>query len=97
MSNIALAKRQSELNSTEKNKTDCYPEDIINQKLSNSFMSNLYIDNDFKLDEINTPIKPFIKNMNSPISSTIFKNFFREISEVRIIQIRILYFLHLRK
>lgn len=47
-------------------------------------MSNLYIDNDFKLDEINTPIKPYIKNMNSPISSTIFKNFFREISEVRI-------------
>ena len=47
-------------------------------------MNILYIDNDIKYDDVNEPVKPFFKNNFYHMSTSIFKVFYREISEIRI-------------
>lgn len=42
------------------------------------------MDNDVKLDELNTPFKPFLRNKNLQLSTTIYKNYFQEVKEIRI-------------
>lgn len=44
----------------------------------------IYIDNDIKLDDHSQPIKPFVTKSIEPASISIYKNYFREIQEIRI-------------
>ena len=41
-------------------------------------------DNDVNLNDANEPFKPFLRNVVSPLSTSVFKNHFLEISEIRI-------------
>lgn len=41
-------------------------------------------DNDVKLDDFNQPFKPFVQSNVNSLSSSLFKNLIREISEIRI-------------
>jgi len=43
-----------------------------------------YLDNDINLNDVNQPFRPFLGNKNLPISTSLFKNYFREIKEIRI-------------
>lgn len=71
-------------NNSKLNKTDCYPDQIIEKKLESTFLSVTYINNDIILSNIDSPFKPFTTNNVLTLSSSIYKNYFREINEVRI-------------
>ena len=70
------------VNYTQYNKTDCYPQDYIDNKLTQMFLNLVSIENDVNSNNFSTPIKPFYKNEILPISSTIFKNYFKEFNYV---------------
>ena len=70
-------------NSTELNKTDCYPEEEINKRLSQAFVSILFIDNEINSEDYQNPISPFLNMKILPITTSLFKNYFLEFSDIR--------------
>jgi hypothetical protein len=70
---------------TELNKTDCYPKEIIDQRLSHAYIVRYGIDNDINLQNNQSPIIPFFMSEIFPLSTTIFKGYIREMSEIKII------------
>jgi hypothetical protein len=78
--NIYLKKCQ---NSTELNKTNCFPEDFINNKLSQAFLSINFMDNLVDSEDYKNPITPFLNNKLIPVSSSIYKNYFLKFSDLR--------------
>jgi len=71
------------LNSTIANKTNCFPEDVIDKKLSQLFLNVGVIENDVDSNNFSNPISEFYKNDLLPISSTVFKNYFKDINSVK--------------
>jgi len=71
------------INSTAANKTDCFPENVIDQKLSQIFFNLVGIDNDIDSSNYGNPILQFYQNELLPLSSTIFKNYFKDINVVK--------------
>ena len=71
------------INSTIENRTNCLAPDIIDKKLSQTFLSLVSIENDINSDNFLHPIEPFTKNEILPLSSTIFKNYFMELNSVK--------------
>ena len=47
-------------------------------------MSVFHSDNDIKLDDVNNPIQHFMKNELYKLSTSIFKEYYQEISEIRV-------------
>jgi len=70
-------------NSTELNKTNCYPEDVVNKRLSQVFISLLTIENNVDSNNYENPILEYYNNDLLPISSTMFKNYFKEMNSIR--------------
>ena len=60
---------------------DCYPDEIIEERLSSIFLSVSFLDYDIKLDDFDEPFKQYSKNIIFPLSTSIFKTFFLEFSE----------------
>jgi len=71
------------LNSTAENKTNCFPEDEIDKKLSQIYLNLITIENDINSNNYQNPILEYTKNDPLLISSTIFKTFFKEVNLVR--------------
>ncbi len=71
------------INSTLANKTNCFPEDIIDRKLSQIFLSFGSIENDIDSNNFENPILKYYKNDILPLSSTIFKNYFKEMNTIK--------------
>jgi len=71
------------LNSTINNKTNCFPEDVIDKKLSQLFFNLIGIENDVVSNNFTHPIFEFYKNEMLPLSSTVFKNYFKDINLVK--------------
>jgi hypothetical protein len=65
------------------NITNCFPEDEINKKLSQTFLFILFIDNQINSEDYKNPINSFQNMKTIPTSSSIFKNFFFKFSDVR--------------
>ena len=65
------------------NITNCFPEDEINKKLSQTFLFILFIDNQINSEDYKNPINSFQNMKTIPTSSSIFKNFFLKFSDVR--------------
>lgn len=66
------------------NKTDCLPKEEIDKELAHAFLIFFSIDNDIRLNDLSNPFKPFLKSESIPISTTLFKIFNRELSDIRI-------------
>jgi len=64
------------------NKTDCFPEEDINMKLSQVFISLVTIENDIDPNNYEMPLTDFLKYELFPISSSIFKNYFKESNSI---------------
>jgi len=73
------------MNSTALNKTNCYPEDQIDKKLSQLFLSIISIEYDIDSNNFENPVLPYTKSEMLSLSSTIFKNFFKDMNIVRFI------------
>jgi len=71
------------VNSTAANKTNCYPEDQIDKKLSQLFFDIISIENDIDSNNFENPLLPYTKSEMLPLSSTIFKNFFKDLNVVK--------------
>lgn len=71
-------------NDTKINKTDCYPEEVIMKRLDNILVTTIMLDNDIKLNNVNEPFQPFLRSTLSPLSTSVYKNEIREITEIRI-------------
>jgi len=71
------------IKSTSANKTDCYPEDVIDKKLSQLFIGLIGIDNDIDSTDYQNPILQFYQNELLPLSSTIFKNYYKDMNVVK--------------
>ncbi len=71
------------LNSTIANKTNCFPEDVIDKKLSQVFFNLVGIENDVDSNNFTNPVLEFYKNDLLPLSSTIFKNIYKDINSVK--------------
>jgi len=71
------------LNSTATNKTNCYPEDQIDKKLSQIYLEIISIENDIDSNNFENPVLPFTKSDMLPLSSTIFQNFFKDMNVVK--------------
>lgn len=70
------------VNLTTINKTDCYPQDIIDKKLAQVFINLVSIENDVDANNYLYPFVPYIRNELLPISSTVFKNFYIDMNNV---------------
>jgi len=71
------------VNSTAQNKTNCYPDSVIDQKLSQAFLIFVSIENDIDSNDYQNPILEYTKNDMLPLSTTIFKNYFKDINKVK--------------
>jgi len=71
------------VNSSATNKTDCYPEEVIDKKLSQVFINLISIENDIDSNNFENPISEFYKNEMLPLSSTIFKIYYKDINVVK--------------
>jgi len=71
-------------NSSNNNTTNCYPDDFIEETLKTIYVSTTVSDNDVKLDDVNDPFKGFYNNYITQLTTSVFKNHIREMSEVRI-------------
>jgi hypothetical protein len=65
------------------NITNCFPEEEINKKLSQTFLFIIFIDNQINSEDYKNPINSFQNMKTVPTSSSLFKNFFLKFSEVR--------------
>lgn len=63
-------------------KTDCYPNEMIENILSHNSLSILTSDYDINPDLIDSPLQEYIKLEQIIISSTIFKNFYKEYNKI---------------
>ncbi len=70
-------------NNTQLNKTNCFPEDIINRRLSQGLANVLFIDNQVNSEDYKNPIKSSLKLNQFFISPSIFKHFFVKFSDLR--------------
>ena len=70
------------VNSTTNNKTNCLPQNVIDKRLSQNFVNLLNVENDVNSNNFLEPNEAFYKNEILPMSSTIFKNYFKEINSV---------------
>jgi len=70
------------VNSTPNNKTNCFSEDVINAKLSQAYINILTVENHIDSKNFTNPISEFSKNDMLPISSTIFKNYFKDYNKI---------------
>ena len=70
-------------NNTQLNKTNCFPEDFIKKKLSQAFVFISYIDNQINSEDYKNPITSFLNSKIVPISTSIFKTYFLEFSDLR--------------
>jgi len=71
------------VNSTAANKTNCFPEDKIDKKLSQIFFDIISIENDIDSNNFENPVLEFTKGELLTLSSTIFKNFFKDMNVVK--------------
>ena len=71
------------MNSTLTNKTNCFPEDVIEKKLSQLFFSIGNVENDIDSNNFDNPILEYLKNDNLHLSSLIFKNYFKEMNSIK--------------
>jgi len=71
------------LNSTNENRTNCFPEDVIDKKLSHVFFNLISIENDVDCNNFTNPISEFYRNEMLPLSSTVFKNYIKDINSVK--------------
>ncbi len=71
------------MNNTAAGKTDCYPEEIIDKRLSQIFLSFVNLENDIDSNNYDNPILNYHKNEILPLSSTIFKNYLTDINSVK--------------
>ena len=70
------------VNSTKENRTNCVSPNIIDKKLSQTFLSLVNTENDIDSNNFIDPIVPFTNNQLLPISSTIFKTYVKEINSI---------------
>jgi len=71
------------VNSTTANKTNCYPDHVIDKKLSQAFIGLVAIDNDINSNNYQEPILEFYQNELLPVSSTVFKTYNKELNVVK--------------
>jgi len=72
------------VNSTLLNKTDCFPEDVINKRLSQVYLNLITIENDVDSNNFEQPIMEFYNNELLPISSTIYKNHLKDMNSIKL-------------
>lgn len=65
------------------NKFDCLPEEEINKKLSQAFISISFIDNQINSDDYSYPISLDFKSKLLPITTSLFKNYIFEFLDIR--------------
>ena len=70
------------VNNTRINKTNCLPIEVIDKKLAQTYMNLVSIENDVDSENFTNPIMSYTKNELLPISSTIFKNYFKDLNSV---------------
>jgi len=70
-------------NSTINNKTNCFPEDVIDKKLSQVFLNLVGIEDDVDSNNFTNPTSEYYKNEILPLSSTVFKNYYKDINSVK--------------
>jgi len=71
------------MNSTALNKTNCYPEDQIDKKLSQIVFEIISIENDIDYNNYENPLLEYIKSEPLLLSSTVFKTFLKEMNMVK--------------
>lgn len=81
MLNIYFQKCQ---NSTLQNKSNCLPDEIIEKKLSHAHLITFSIDNDITFKNNIKPFQPFLKSEDLPISTSMYKTYIKEMSEIRL-------------
>lgn len=65
-------------------KKDCFPQEVIEEKLTNFYFTIAYINNDIKLNDLNEPFKPFLEYQTTPLSISIYKSLTTEITDIRV-------------
>ena len=63
---------------------NCYPPEEIDKKLHEVYLHFFHIDNDVKPDDVNDPVKPFLKNNQFLFTSEGFLRIYSWITEIKI-------------